>query len=63
MRLPTIISATLLLSLSMNLPAISETSVEKAQYQTQANNSLNSRRLKFNKRLWERANIGILFDF
>ncbi|MDZ7970617.1 MAG: DUF6174 domain-containing protein [Nostoc sp. DedSLP03] len=57
MRLPIIISATLLLSLSMNLPAISETSAEKAQYQTQTNNSLNSRRLKFNKRLWEQANI------
>lgn len=57
MRLPILISATLLLSLGLNLPGISETTAEKAQYQTQTNNNLNSRRLTFNKRLWERANI------
>ncbi|WP_375476423.1 DUF6174 domain-containing protein [uncultured Nostoc sp.] len=57
MRLPMIISATLLLSLSLNLAAMSETPAEKVQYQTQTNNSLNSRRLRFNKRLWEQANI------
>ncbi|MEH2331162.1 DUF6174 domain-containing protein [Nostoc sp.] len=57
MRLPILISATLLLSLGLNLPAISETTVEKAEYQTQTNNNLNSRRLRFNKLLWERANI------
>ncbi|MEH2047790.1 DUF6174 domain-containing protein [Nostoc sp.] len=57
MRLPILISATLLLSLGLNLPAISETTAEKAEYQTQTNNNLNSRRLRFNKLLWERANI------
>ncbi|MBE8967067.1 hypothetical protein IQ277_12670 [Nostocales cyanobacterium LEGE 12452] len=57
MRLPILISATLLLSLGLNIPAISETNAEKSQYQTQINNNLNSRRLRFNKRLWERANI------
>ncbi|MEH2259130.1 DUF6174 domain-containing protein [Nostoc sp.] len=57
MRLPILISATLLLSLGLNLTAISETTAEKAQYQTQTNNNLNSRRLRFNKRLWEQANI------
>ncbi|MBN3941942.1 MAG: DUF6174 domain-containing protein [Nostoc sp.] len=57
MRLPIIISATLLLSLGLNLTAISKTPAEKAQYQTQTNNNLNSRRLRFNKRLWEQANI------
>ena len=57
MRLPIIISATLLLSLGLNLTAISKTPAEKAQYQTQTNNNLNSRRLRFYKRLWEQANI------
>ncbi len=57
MRLPIIISATLLLSLGLNLTVISKTPAEKAQYQTQTNNNLNSRRLRFNKRLWEQANI------
>ncbi|MEH2168341.1 MAG: DUF6174 domain-containing protein [Nostoc sp.] len=57
MRLPIIISAALLLSLGLNLSAISETPAEKTQYQTQTNNNLNLRRLRFNKRLWEQANI------
>ncbi|MBN3923799.1 DUF6174 domain-containing protein [Nostoc sp. NMS4] len=57
MRLPIIISGTLLLSLSLNLPAMSETTADKPQCQTQTNNNLNSRRLFFNSRLWERANI------
>ncbi|WP_292847745.1 DUF6174 domain-containing protein [Nostoc sp. NMS8] len=55
MHLPIIISATLLLSLGMNLPVMSETTVEKAQ--GQKNNNLNSRQLRFNRRLWEQANI------
>ncbi|MEH2024286.1 DUF6174 domain-containing protein [Nostoc sp.] len=57
MRLPIIISATLLLSLGLNLPAMSETSAEKAQCQRQTNNNLNFRRLRFNSRLWDQANI------
>ncbi|MEH2110587.1 DUF6174 domain-containing protein [Nostoc sp.] len=55
MRLPIIISATLLLSLGLNLPAISQTTPEKTQCQT--NNNLNLRRLNFNRRLWNQANI------
>ncbi|MEH2158912.1 DUF6174 domain-containing protein [Nostoc sp.] len=55
MRLPIIISATLLLSLGLNLPAISQTTPEKTQCQT--NNNLNLRQLNFNRRLWNQANI------
>ncbi len=55
MRLPIILSATILLSLGLNLPVMSETTVEIAHRAT--NNNLNLRRLKFNRRLWDQANI------
>ncbi|MFN6572245.1 hypothetical protein A6770_13755 [Nostoc minutum NIES-26] len=55
MRLPIIISAGLLLSLGLNIPAISQTQVQIAQAQT--NNNLNLRRLKFNRNLWNQQNI------
>ncbi len=55
MRLPIIISATLLLSLGINLPAISQTNAEKAQCPT--NNNLDLRQLRFNRGLWDKANI------
>lgn len=55
MHLPIIISAAILLSLGLNLPAMSETPVEIAQLTS--NNNLNLRRLRFNRRLWNQANI------
>jgi Family of unknown function (DUF6174) len=55
MRLPIIISATLLLSLGINLPAISQTTAEKVQ--CPRNHNLNLRQLKFNRSLWDQANI------
>jgi Family of unknown function (DUF6174) len=55
MRLPIIISATLLLSLGINIPAISQTTAEKVQ--CSRNNNLNLRQLKFNRSLWDQANI------
>ena len=55
MRLPIIISASLLLSVSLNLPVMSQSSIEIAQ--SPENNNLNSRRLKFNRNLWNQQNI------
>jgi hypothetical protein len=55
MRLPIIISAAVLLSLGVNLPGMSQTPLETAQYK--ANNNLNLRRLNFNRSLWDKANI------
>ncbi|MCC5617356.1 DUF6174 domain-containing protein [Nostoc sp. CHAB 5836] len=55
MRLPIIISAAVLLSLGVNLPAMSQTPLETAQHK--ANNNLNLRRLNFNRGLWDKANI------
>jgi hypothetical protein len=57
MRLPIVISATLLLSLGMNLPIMAETTVEIAPTQSVTNNNLNLRRLRFNRYLWNRTNI------
>lgn len=57
MRFPMIISATLLLSLGLNLPVMSETPAENTQSQTPTNNKLNLRLLRFNSNLWNQANI------
>lgn len=55
MRLPIIISAGLLLSVGLNLPVMSQSPTEIAQ--SPENNNLNSRRLKFNRNLWNQQNI------
>ncbi|MBH8551628.1 hypothetical protein I8751_04410 [Nostocaceae cyanobacterium CENA357] len=55
MRLPIIISAALLLSVGLNVPVMSQTSMEMLQSPT--NNNLNFRRLKFNRHLWNQQNI------
>ncbi|MBD2213700.1 hypothetical protein H6G27_28105 [Nostoc linckia FACHB-104] len=55
MRVLIIISVGFLLSLGMNLPAMSEYPIETAQLF--ANNNLNFRRLKFNRNLWNQQNI------
>ncbi|MBN3908128.1 MAG: hypothetical protein HWQ35_16740 [Nostoc sp. NMS1] len=55
MRLPIIISATLLLSVGLNLPVMSQSTVEIAQ-NLKANN-LDLRRLNFNRRLWDEQKI------
>ncbi|WP_414577701.1 DUF6174 domain-containing protein [Anabaena sp. CCY 9402-a] len=57
MRLPMIISAGLLLSLSVNLPVMSQSTVEIAQLSFSKNLNLELRRLKFNRRLWNSQNI------
>ncbi|MEH2061997.1 MAG: DUF6174 domain-containing protein [Nostoc sp.] len=58
MRLPIIISATLLLSLGLNLPAMSQTPAERTQYQTNNNSNFRLlRRLNFNRGLWNQKNI------
>ncbi|MBN3899175.1 MAG: hypothetical protein HWQ41_29050 [Nostoc sp. NOS(2021)] len=55
MRLPIIISAGLLLSFGLNLPVMSKSPTEIAEWP--ANKNLNSRRLEFNRRFWNRQNI------
>lgn len=55
MRLPIIISAALLLSVSLNLPVMSQSCTEIAQ--SPESNNLNSRRLKFNRDSWNQQNI------
>ncbi|MCW5317269.1 hypothetical protein GTQ43_26730 [Nostoc sp. KVJ3] len=55
MRLPIIISTVLLLSGGFNLPAMPQTPTETVK--SPANNNLNLRRLNFNRRLWNQANI------
>jgi Family of unknown function (DUF6174) len=57
MRLPIVISATLLLSLGLNLPMMAQTTVDTAEARHGTNNNLNLRRLKFNRYLWQQANI------
>ncbi len=54
MRLP-IISVGLLLSLGLNLPVMSQSSIEIAQ--SPASKNLNLRRLQFNRNLWNQQNI------
>ncbi|MBD2452360.1 hypothetical protein H6G76_35730 [Nostoc sp. FACHB-152] len=55
MRLPIIIGATLLLSVGLNIPVMSQSAIEIAQI-PKANN-LDLRRLNFNRRLWNEQNI------
>ncbi len=55
MRLPIILSAGLLLSFGLNLPVMSKSPIEITQ--SPASKNLNSRRLKFNRDLWNRQNI------
>ena len=55
MRLPIVISAALLLSLGLNLPVVSQPPIEIAD--SAKNNNLDSRRLQFNRRLWNNQNI------
>lgn len=55
MRLPIITSAGLLLSFGLNLPVMSKSPIEIAQWP--ASKNLNLRRLKFNRDLWYRQNI------
>lgn len=59
MRLPIIASATVLLSLGINFPVMSQSTVETAKLIISNNfiNNLNSRRLIFNRRLWNQQNI------
>lgn len=53
MRLPIIIIAGLLFSLGMNLPVMSQSTVEVAQFSS----TENQRKLQFNRRVWEKQNI------
>nr|WP_044501101.1 DUF6174 domain-containing protein [Nostoc sp. PCC 7107] len=53
MRWPVVISAALLMPLSLNTPAISQSTVETAQ-RSAANNL---QQLRFNRRLWNQQNI------
>jgi hypothetical protein len=55
MRLPIIITASLLLSLGLNLPVMSQSASKTAG--CRETNNLNSRRLNFNRRLWDQQNI------
>lgn len=55
MRLPIIISATLLLSVGQNLPVMSQSAIEIA-YGPKAN-KLDLRQLNLNRRLWDKQNI------
>lgn len=55
MRLFVIITVGLLLSVGLNVPVMSQSAMEIAQAQT--SNNLNSRRLQFNRRLWNQQNI------
>jgi Family of unknown function (DUF6174) len=56
MRLPLIFGMGLVLSLSLNLPVVSQpTTVQIAQ--APSNNNLNARRLRVNRELWNRQNI------
>ncbi|WP_392535502.1 DUF6174 domain-containing protein [Nostoc sp. C117] len=55
MRLALIISTSLLLSVGLNLPAISQTPIQVAH--CPETNNLNLRRLNFNRRLWNQQNI------
>lgn len=55
MRLPITISLALLLSLSMNLPVMAQSTVQIEQLSSRHN--LNLRRLIFNRRLWSSKNI------
>ncbi|AUS99091.1 hypothetical protein CLI64_01005 [Nostoc sp. CENA543] len=59
MRLPLILSAGLLFSLGMNLPVMSQSTVEVAQIQISSNRklTLEARRLRFNRNLWNSKNI------
>ncbi|MBD2364195.1 hypothetical protein H6G36_23940 [Anabaena minutissima FACHB-250] len=57
MRLPMIVSAGLLLSLSVNLPVMSQSTIEVAQLSFSKNLNLELRRLKFNRQLWNSQNI------
>ncbi len=55
MRLFVIIAAGLLLSVGLNAPVMSQSPMEIAQ--AEISNNLNSRRLQFNRRLWNQQNI------
>ncbi len=55
MRFSIVISVGLLLLAGLNLPVMSQPSIEIAQLV--ANNNLNQRRLNFNRRLWNNQNI------
>ena len=57
MRLPIIITAGLLLSLGLNLPVMSQPTVELAQVTFGNNRRLEVRKLKFNERLWNKQNL------
>ncbi|HIK08416.1 MAG TPA: hypothetical protein IGS40_27700 [Trichormus sp. M33_DOE_039] len=57
MRLPVIISAVLLLSLGVNLPVMSQSTVKVTQISSNKNLNLASKRLKFNRSLWNSRNI------
>jgi Family of unknown function (DUF6174) len=55
MRLPIVITAALLLSTGLSLPVMPQSPMEIAESLT--NNSLNFRRLRFNRNLWNQQNI------
>jgi hypothetical protein len=55
MRFSIVISVGLLLLAGLNLPVMSQPSIDIAQLV--ANNNLNQRRLNFNRRLWNNQNI------
>ncbi|MDF5706297.1 MAG: DUF6174 domain-containing protein [Nostoc sp. S4] len=55
MRLPIIISVSMLVFAGLNLPVMSQSPTEIRQLAT--NNNLSLRRLNFNRRLWNKQNI------
>ncbi|MCF4967191.1 DUF6174 domain-containing protein [Nostoc sp. CMAA1605] len=57
MRLPLILSAGLLFSLGMNLPVMSQSTVEVAQISANRKLNLEARRLRFNRTLWNSRNV------
>lgn len=57
MRLPIIICAGLLLSLGVNMPVMSQSTVKVSQISSNKNLNRELRRLQFNRKLWNSNNI------